>query len=161
MKKEYAPQFDFDNIPEQEHKIKTCKQCGKSGAYIGLDSNGLCFDCRPKTQTEPTPVQKQDKNKPNEELYRSYCDSKNKVTLPSGFNGGCLVALFYIILFSVLNRIIYRKARLKKFNFYNNKIVPIINGGWRCPCCESENLGTGYCEKCGVLPKFIKEEITE
>ncbi len=50
MKEEYAPQFDFDNIPEQEHKIKTCKQCGKSGAYLGLYDDGVCFECKQKNK---------------------------------------------------------------------------------------------------------------
>lgn len=50
MKEEYAPQFDFDNIPEQEHKIKTCKQCGKSGEYLGLYDDGICFECKQKNK---------------------------------------------------------------------------------------------------------------
>lgn len=50
MKKKYTPQFDFDNIPEQEHKIKTCKQCGKSGEYLGLYDGGICFECKQKNK---------------------------------------------------------------------------------------------------------------
>ena len=50
MKEEYTPQFDFDNIPEQEHKIKTCKQCGKSGEYLGLYDDGICFECKQKNK---------------------------------------------------------------------------------------------------------------
>lgn len=50
MKEEYSPQFDFDNIPEQEHVVKTCKQCGKSGEYLGLYDGGICFECKQKNK---------------------------------------------------------------------------------------------------------------
>lgn len=48
----YIPQFDFDNIKETEHELQTCKKCGKQGKYLGLDKNGLCFDCREESKNK-------------------------------------------------------------------------------------------------------------
>ncbi len=97
-------------------------------------------------------------NKPNKELFESYCASLKKVTLPVGFNGGFLTALFYHALFSLTKHILYRKIKPSDFDYYNNMTVSVVNDGWKCPCCKIENLGTSHCERCGVLPKFIEED---
>lgn len=73
MKENYTPQFDFDNIPEQKHEIKKCKGCGKTGEYLGLDKNGLCFYCRDKGKKD---LNLNMKLSPNWEKFNEYYSNK-------------------------------------------------------------------------------------
>lgn len=147
MKEEYTPQFDYDNIPEQEHVVKTCKQCGKSGEYIGLDSNGLCFDCRQINQ----------KPEPNKDLFKKwyYSQRRNK---PMVFQGGALLAAIYIPVKNYYNKKFHKPTMQDEFDGYNRIPVQVTDTHWRCPCCGSENVGFTHCGVCGVLPKFTEKE---
>lgn len=74
-KETYTPQFDFDNIQEQQLEIKTCKGCGKTGAYLGLDSNGLCFYCR-ENEAPSKQYVLNSASYPDFEKFNKYCDKK-------------------------------------------------------------------------------------
>lgn len=149
MKEEYTPQFDYDNIPEQEHVVKTCKKCGKSGEYIGLDSNGLCFDCR---QTVNLVTYDSSECKPNEKLFRKWYYSQSyKQIFPKGL-------YFYRALLYLFRRIFLNHKMRELLELYNSLDVKVNGKSWRCPCCGSENVGFTHCGVCGVLPKFTEKE---
>ena len=68
-------------------------------------------------------------------------------------------ALLYIIEIAIARKIWQKiESKNKQKNLVagvnHNITVQIVNGGWRCPCCGTENLGTNHCERCGILPKF-------
>ena len=149
MKEKYVPQFDSDNIPEQEHKIKTCKKCGKTGAYVGLDNIGICFDCRNSKNI----VMKNIENYPNKELFKKWYFSQPK----NKFAEGPMWIIPYRILL-YLYRLIFPNDKVSnQFEFYNSISVYVTENGWRCPCCGFDNIGNTHCERCGVLPKLIEK----
>lgn len=132
MKEKYVPQFDYDNISEQEQKINACKQCEKTEKHkISL-------------------------HQPNKELFEKwyYSQKRNK---PIVFTGGALLALFYGLFKFYFDKKYPKPTIWEEFAVYNRMNIQTNNNSWRCPCCGFDNIGNTHCERCGVLPKLIEK----
>ncbi|MDO4608105.1 MAG: hypothetical protein Q4B40_02800 [Clostridia bacterium] len=183
QKENYTPQFDFDNIEEIKLETQTCKGCGKTGTHLGLNKDGLCFECSRKSLPQ-NPSKTPESFKPNNDLYFEYKGKKRSYMV--GLMPGLIwhplhkygAGIFFIVtglafLLNIADTISFfialifitigiyllctlKRRTLKKFHKYNSETVSIIENEWKCPCCKNYNYGYSYCKTCGVRP-ILKE----